>query len=235
MKKFIITYWLLFPVLLALSLVLYCFAPTLPVAGPIVGWLTDLAAIAIIGSWVILLFNKQWKRSLYSFLLTVTICLALSNRIALAPVPDDFGKKHIIPEGLEYSIPSEEYIVVDTLDKNTYFQIWNAFQGGNYAYDFYYGPLPAGEVFLRCFEATKNIKLSAGGFLLKDRMYESSKVSIDSTSRFSKLVDRQGFTIYEGDWGDYYAARIEVWHKDAQTGQETKLMEKVYRVEGWMR
>lgn len=46
---------------------------------------------------------------------------------------------------------------------------------------------------------------------------------------------QQEFTIYEGDWGDYYAARIEVWHKDAQTGMERKLMEKVYRVEGWMR
>ena len=35
--------------------------------------------------------------------------------------------------------------------------------------------------------------------------------------------------------GIYYAAKIEVWHKDAKTGRETKLMEKVYRVEGWMR
>ena len=43
------------------------------------------------------------------------------------------------------------------------------------------------------------------------------------------------FTIYEGDWEDYYAARIEVWHKDASTQKETKLLEKVYRVDGWMR
>lgn len=49
------------------------------------------------------------------------------------------------------------------------------------------------------------------------------------------LKSRKRFTIYEGDWGDYYAARIEVWHKDAATGEETKLCEKTYRVEGWMR
>lgn len=41
--------------------------------------------------------------------------------------------------------------------------------------------------------------------------------------------------IYEGDWDDYYAARIEVWFKNAETNQESKLLEKVYRVEGWMR
>ena len=35
--------------------------------------------------------------------------------------------------------------------------------------------------------------------------------------------------------GDYYAARIEVWHRNAETKQEMKLLEKVYRVEGWMR
>ena len=31
------------------------------------------------------------------------------------------------------------------------------------------------------------------------------------------------------------AHRIEVWHKDASTLKETKLLEKVYRVDGWMR
>lgn len=39
-----------------------------------------------------------------------------------------------------------------------------------------------------------------------------------------RLISRKRFTIYEGDWGDYYAARIEVWHKDAATGEETKLV-----------
>ena len=63
----------------------------------------------------------------------------------------------------------------------------------------------------------------------------SSTVSIESTKTFSQVVDKKEFTIYEGDWGDYYAARIEVWHRDANTGEEKKLMDKVYRVEGWMR
>ena len=240
MKKFIIQYWWLFPVLDALLLVLYCLIATpFSDAGPIIGKLSDFVFLATIASWVVLLFNKQWKKLVISFFLSIVVAIVLSIPVALAPTPDNFGKKHEIPDGLEYSIPFEEHnnpsIAIDSLDKYTYLQIWDGMQGGIYHYDFYYGPIPAGEVFLRCFEATKNIKLSAGGFLLKDEIYESSKVSIDSTFSFSKLVDQQRFTIYEGDWGDYYAARIEVWHKDAKTGQETKLMEKVYRVEGWMR
>jgi hypothetical protein len=98
-----------------------------------------------------------------------------------------------------------------------------------YKYDFYYGPLPAGDIYLRCFEVTKNIPLS------EDRLTESSRVNIGSTTSFTKLANKQEFTIYEGDWGDYYAARIEVWYKNAATKQEKKLHEKVYRVEGWMR
>ena len=216
----------------------------LPIIEAIVGYLFLAVLILILVSWVILLVNKQWKKCLYSFLITILAGCALSipwGWISFyAPSSDDFGRRHSIPDELEYTIPfpfeehSNSTVVIDSLDTDTYLQVWDFFQGGLYKYDFYYGPLPAGEVFLRCYEATKDIRLSAKT-AWGDRIYESSKVVIDSTSSFSKLVNKQRFTIYEGDWGDYYAARIEVWHKDAKTGKETKLMEKVYRVEGWMR
>ena len=54
------------------------------------------------------------------------------------------------------------------------------------------------------------------------------------TNHFSQLVKDKEFTIFEGDWGDCYAARIEVWFKDKQ-GHKRKLSEKVYGVQGWMR
>ena len=71
----------------------------------------------------------------------------------------------------------------------------------------------------------------------EDRIPERSAVSLGSTEDFPfhQLVDHQCFTIYEGDFGDYYAARVEVWFRDSTSGAERKLMEKVYRVEGWMR
>jgi len=46
-------------------------------------------------------------------------------------------------------------------------------------------------------------------------------------------VKKQSFTSCENDFEDYYAARIEVWHRNAKTKEESKLVEKVYRVEGW--
>jgi hypothetical protein len=147
--------------------------------------------------------------------------------------PDGFGKDHPIPEGLEYNKPlsleSNKIEVVDSLDHKTYLQIWNDSQGGLYKYDFYYGSLGPGEVFLRCFEATSNTPLS------EDRLIEQSRVKISPQKQFGKVVNKQSFTIYEGDWEDYYAARIEVWFKSSETNKESKLMEKVYRVEGWMR
>ena len=244
MKKFIIQYWWALPVLMALLMVLGCLImiADLPIIEAVVNWIVVLVVISIIVSWVILLVNKQWKKCLLSFMLTIVAGGALSILVGIiglyAPSSDYFGRRHSIPDGLEYTIPFEQYsdptVVIDSLDTSSYLQIWNGLQGGIYTYDFYYGPLPAGEVFLRCYEATKDIRLSAKT-AFGDRIYEESKVAIDSTYSFSKLVNQQRFTIYEGDWGDFYAARIEVWHKNAQTGQETKLMEKVYRVEGWMR
>ncbi|MBR4802387.1 MAG: hypothetical protein IK041_06215 [Bacteroidales bacterium] len=145
---------------------------------------------------------------------------------------DKFGKNHPIPQGLEYSLPLNDSIsapAVDTLDSSTWLVLRNDIQGGIYNYDFYYTPLPAGEIFLRCFEATENIPLS------EKEIEERSKVQIDSTASFSQLVNKQQFSIYEGDWEDYYAARVEVWFRDAATKQEKKLLEKVYRVEGWTR
>ena len=157
---------------------------------------------------------------------------------------DGYARNLSIPEGLKYNIPlSQKYEMqkdsswigipaeakVDIKNKNSYLQIWDGSQGGIYLYDFYYPSLPEGTVYLKCYEVTENDPLSSS------RLYEESAVTHNATSSFSKIVDKQKFTIYEGDWGDYYAVRVEVWHRDASTKNETKLLEKIYRMEGWMR
>lgn len=166
------------------------------------------------------------------FIVLILIILALVMIFYTKASPDNFGKNHPIPDGLEYNLPvtgKSHKAPVDTLDSNSCLVLWNDIQGGVYKYDFYYGPLPAGDIFLKCFEATENIPLSV------KEIQERSKVQIDSTASFTQLVNKQQFSIYEGDWEDYYAARIEVWFRDAATNQERKLVEKIYRVEGWMR
>jgi hypothetical protein len=75
---------------------------------------------------------------------------------------------------------------------------------------------------------TENLPLS------KSKIKKKSSQEVEGTDHFACLVDARQFTIYEGDWGDCYAARIEVWFRDKQ-GKKRKLAEKIYGVEGWMR
>lgn len=237
MIRLFIKFWWAFPIMLALSMIalIVLFAKTPSILETIIGILLLLVIIALLASWVLLLINKQWLKAFLSFIVSAVVGCILLIPLTLSAMssPDGFGKDHPIPEGLEYNLPlpfeSEKVELVDSLNNKTYLQIWNDSQGGMYKYDFYYGSLGPGEVFLRCYEVSSNIPLS------EDRLIEESRVSVSPQKQFGKVVNKQSFTIYEGDWDDYYAARIEVWFKDTETNQESKLMEKVYRVEGWMR
>jgi len=175
-------------------------------------------------------FAKYW----WVFLIAVIICVGVYYALVglmTNSQPDSFGKDHPIPENMTYEVPMAENTPgpeAANLSQDNYLQLWEGIQDGIYEYSFYYPALADGEVFLRCYEATENIELSAS------RLREATTVAVKNHTEFGQIADKQRFTIYEGDWDDYYAARIEVWHKDA-AGEETKLMEKIYRVEGWMR
>ena len=245
MKTFLKHYWLSLPVFLA---VLLCLGILLMIGYPtsfdlIVGLLELLVILAFPVSWFFLARKKEWKKFAVSFGLSAFIVLTLgvfSTFVAMSS-PDGFGRSHPIPIDLKYNIPlksadpfiyqdKDETAQVDSTDSNTWLQIWdNPGQGGIYKYDFHYGTLPAGEIFLKCYEVTDNIRLS------EDRLSVKSKVAVPANHSFAKIVGKKEFIIYEGDFGDYYAARIEVWFRDVETGAERKLLEKIYCVDGWMR
>lgn len=239
MKQFILKYWWALIVALLTFAVIFdvLIFTSYDILLTIVLGIMLLLCVGIVISWVLLIKNKKWRESIVSFISSMVIIIAftfISAIMALySPLTDNFGKNHSIPEGQDYSIPYEmefrQMESADSLNIDSYLQIQNDFQGGMYLYDFYYGALPAGEIYLKCYEVTENLPLS------EERILEASKVSIEHSTSFKQLVSKQRFTIYEGEWGDYYAARIEVWHRDADTQQEQKLCEKVYRVEGWMR
>ena len=237
MKNFLNRFWWIFPLAFIASLLISAYFDSM---WPIFFVISvPLTFVAMITSWIFLLIFKKWWKFLFSFImgaLTVAFfiyLLYLGISLAFNPGPDDFGKEHPAPTWLDYNLPLEEGeeppYPIDSIASNTWLQIWNDFQGGMYMYDFYHPAIERGEIFLRCYEATENIPLS------EERISAASRVRISSTTSFSKVVEKQNFTIYPGDWGDYYAARIEVWYKNAKTGKERKLMEKVYRVEGWQR
>jgi len=109
------------------------------------------------------------------------------------------------------------------------FQLYNSFQPGLYEYDFWTRRIDQGIIYLKAYEVTQNYRLS------KSRLFETTKVSVDNpTDSIMKFGTTDHFTIYEGDWGKPYAARFEVWYKPQNGGEETKLMEKNYKIEGWM-
>ena len=238
MKQFILKYWWALIVALLTFAVIFdvLIYTSYDILLLIVLGIMLLLCVGIVISWVLLIKSKKWCESILSFISSVIVIVAFYSSLPLllyGPLTDDFGKNHSIPEGQDYSIPydmeSRQIESADSLNTDSYLQIQNDFQGGIYLYDFYYGALPAGDIYLKCYEVTENLPLS------EERILEASKVSIERSTSFTQLVSKQRFTIFEGEWGDYYAARIEVWHRDADTQQEQKLCEKVYRVEGWMR
>lgn len=239
-RNFFVKFWWIFPIVNLVSALLI-----VPSANHNLWGLTSALFIVFVVLLVVqgiifiyCLCKKEWWQSVGSAIGCIVCFIAFYiisfiYLIVSSSQPDPFGKEHPIPEGMEYEIPLKENapveVIVDDFSEKECLQVWNDFQGGLYQYSFYYPELPDGDVFLRCFEVTENIELSTS------RLRKASTVKVIDHTEFGMIADKQNFTIYEGDWGDYYAARIEVWYKNARTGKETKLLEKIYRVEGWMR
>ena len=150
--------------------------------------------------------------------------------------PDPYAFSHPIPEGMEYNIPIEpnsennacslRHEAVIESDSTTWLQVSTEFIG-LFAYTFYYYDLPAGDIFLRCYEAGTNDPLSA------DRIEKATLSPTYAENAFCCQVSDKHFIIYEGDVQQYYVARFEVWYRSADTHIERKLLEKMYRVDGY--
>lgn len=107
------------------------------------------------------------------------------------------------------------------------FKLINGMQGGIYKYQATVNPGEDGEVYLRAYEVTKGTRLSA------DRMKQRTLEKVSGKGEQVIGVGKE-FTIYEGDWEKYYAARLEIWFIPANGGKPRKLKEKLFRVQGWM-
>ena len=107
------------------------------------------------------------------------------------------------------------------------FKLINGMQGGIYCYRATVNPGEAGEVYLRAYEVTKGTRLSA------ERMKQRTTEKITGRGEHTIGVGKE-FTIYEGDWGKFYAARLEIWFVPANGGKPRKLKEKPFKVQGWM-
>lgn len=162
--------------------------------------------------------------------LTMQIFAGTSN-------PDPYAFSHPIPRGIAYNTPIENtwesnpynlrHEAVVESDSTTWLQVSTDLKGC-FTYTFYYRNLPAGDIFLRCYEVGTNELLSA------EEIEQSTLSPARPEHGFACQVSDKSFIIYEGAPLQYYVARFEVWHRSADTHQERKLLDKLYRVDGWL-
>lgn len=109
-------------------------------------------------------------------------------------------------------------------------ELTNSIQPGIYDARIRVNPGEAGMIYLKAFEVTQNIPLS------KARLKTGSNEWIGWSSNADELFySNTPITIYEGDWGKPYAARFEVWFVPDSGKAERKLLDRVFKIEGWQR
>ncbi len=184
------------------------------------------------------IFNKQIKMIMVS-----TICLSLNLLFvwfiyAVITATDPFTDDLYIPTDIEITEPlSLEY------DRNNHEFIWeplssismnqakfdlvNSHQPGIYEFALWYKSNVDGYLYVKAYEITKGTRLSVS------RLKERSLLKVKSSSGLTFY--HNDFSIYEGDWGYPYAAKIEVWFCEDSSSEGFKIAEKNYIIEGWMR
>jgi hypothetical protein len=197
-----------------------------------------LGFLGLIISTVFQLVKRRWRFAIFTtIIMAISIVAFFFYSIALfwkdQSMPDKYADELKIPTNINITDPLEQQKPSDTTD----FYIHSSLQPGLYQYVFWTKRIDKGKVYLKAFELTQNDPLSV------DRLKESSTISVynqtDSLVVFQ--MDKgnselgRPFTIYEGDWGKPYAARFELWFIPDNGGQEQKLLEKNYKIEGWQR
>jgi energy-coupling factor transporter transmembrane protein EcfT len=187
-------------------------------------WLKSLVIFVLFGG------------SIFSFIFYILISLFIDQI-----TPDTFALNLKIPKNIKIENPvnmdfddnfnsKKPDSITNKLVENTEFQLYNSFQPGLYEFDFWTGKIESGTIYLKAFEITQNEQLSS-----KDIIQKSSIKVFNPSDSIKKFSSKDDFTIYEGDWGQPYAARFEVWFKPENGKVERKLFSKNYKIEGWMR
>lgn len=108
--------------------------------------------------------------------------------------------------------------------------LYKGIQPGIYEVEAWVNPGEPGQVYLKAFEVTRGTRLSASG--LCEYSNERMGWSDDPNELF---YSNANVTIYEGDWGQPYAARFELWFMPDSGRAARKLLERVFKIEGWQR
>ena len=158
---------------------------------------------------------------------------------------DNFGKRHPIPDGMEYYTtkitPEYGNTSLDSLVVERGIVVVDYGQPGQYRYMANVPAIPErGKIYLKLYEATTNLPLSEYIKYNTTIEVEASDTAIiyamKSEGKHSvETKNTQYFTVQEGSWDDYYAARVELWYQPESGGEEQLLHSVIYQIEGWSR
>ncbi len=108
-------------------------------------------------------------------------------------------------------------------------KLYNGMQGGMYLMDIWCNPGETGTLSLRAKELTKGTQLS------EHRLTEHQVKTYGCQDKDYTFHSQIDFTIYEGNWEQYYGAQLELWFTPDSAKEPRMLWTKNYRIQGWMR
>jgi hypothetical protein len=152
--------------------------------------------------------------------------------LTLGQSEDHFADNLTLPEGIEIKRPLRESPFLSLeIEAGRYttptFELRKGVQPGIYYAEIWDNPGEPGHFYLRAFEVTRGSSLS------RDRLMEKSVRAGWSDDGAEQFFSSMEFTLYEGDHGDRYAARIEVWFVPDSGQPVRKINEGTWMVEGW--
>ena len=208
-------------------------------------------ALLIIATLIVTIIKKQYRNAgrivgIGVLLIIYTFIVSLFAGMGEGAF-DNFGKRHPIPEGMEYE---ETIVEKGWYSHNRTQQEWDSViterkflltgEHGVYRYMVYLPPMDEeGDIYLKMYEATTNLPLSEK--VVKNRsnihILPSDTAIIYQMKENSSWSEdmREAIVINEGSWEDYYAARTELWFRPTNGGEERLVYSKIFRIEGYSR
>ena len=198
-------------------------------------FLFSVLIVLILG--IIRLFKKDYFQGILQIIMTLAIGVIgfAFFLLTLFFFPHDYFAKNLkIPQNIKFEKPLNfnDSIKPETLNGQIPTLILHdGFQPGIYQYELYLNKIEKGFIYLKIYEITQNEILS------EESIKESSKINVyNPTHELKKFKLKEDFTISEGNWGEYYGSRIEVWYQpENKNEKERKLFSKNYIIQGWER
>lgn len=180
------------------------------------------------------LFKKdEFKNGLFQCLLSFCVFMMLGVMFAFFPPKSPYKTYTGInnPKNARFAMPlkisvggEKDLIEVNGQD----ILLYDNLRPGTYKYDVFLNKIEKGKVYLKIFDFNTNRILSAA------EVKKKSQIDVfNSTNELKEFNLDDDFIVEEGDWGNYYGSKVEVWFKpEDDTKPERRILSKNYVIQG---